>query len=292
MAALIPFSFLPQKLVFRFSRKFFGVQRFFSALFPATKDDLIQAGFPVTAREYLAASLFATMVNAAIVFAAILALEVATKVNLSPYAVLFSVAVFAASFASCVFYPKVVATRKARSLNVYLIPAVRQLVIELKSGVPLFNAMNSVCEGYGEISSLFRRTVQRINAGTPDVDAIMDAAQETPSPQLRKALWQISNALKVGSDVGDALDALAQGFEKERVEEIRRYGQELAPWMMIYMLAAIILPSLGMAMLIVLASFFEIAVPKIALAGALAFLLVFQIFFANFVSTRRPAVSM
>jgi flagellar protein FlaJ len=292
MAAILPFSFLPQKLVLRLSKNLLGAQKFFSALFPGIKDDLVQAGFPVSAREYVAASLFAAIANAVIISVVMLALEVATKASLLHYALLFAVIVFAATFATCVFYPRIVAVRKARALNIHLIPAIRQLVIELKSGVPLFNAMNSICEGYGEVSVLFRKTVQWIDAGTPDVDAIMDAAQETPSLQLRKALWQISNALKVGSDVGNALDALAQSLEKERIEEIKRYGQELAPWMMIYMLAAIILPSMGVAMLIVLASFFDIAVPNIALAGALVFIAGFQIFFANFVSTRRPAVAV
>jgi hypothetical protein len=59
---------------------------------------------------------------------------------------------------------------------------------------------------------------------------------------------------------------------------------------MLYMMAAVVVPSLGITMLIVISSFMSIQIPKFILPLALVFLIGFQLFFANFVSSRRPNV--
>ena len=132
--------------------------------------------------------------------------------------------------------------------------------------------------------------MSRFNSGVSDLDVLSDAARENPSFQFRKVLWQVSNALKVGSDVGSALEVIVNDLEKEKIDEIRKYGQELAPWTMIYMMAAVVLPSLGIALLIVITSFLAVELPSFTLAIVLAFLVIFQLFFMNFVASRRPLI--
>ena len=166
----------------------------------------------------------------------------------------------------------------------------RQLATMVKSGVPLFNAMASISSEYGEVSKEFGKIVQRINSGTPDLEALAEASTSNPSHQFRRVLWQISNALKVGSDVGRVLELQIDELTRERVDQIRRYGQELSPWTMIYMMAAVILPSLGVTMMIVVVGFLDVSVPKAVLGGVLVGLIGFQILFMNFVNSRRPAI--
>jgi hypothetical protein len=59
---------------------------------------------------------------------------------------------------------------------------------------------------------------------------------------------------------------------------------------MIYMLAAIVVPSLGITMMLVIISFLGIEVPKLVFAGVMVFIIGFQLFFMDFVKSRRPAV--
>ncbi|HLD76271.1 MAG TPA: type II secretion system F family protein, partial [Candidatus Norongarragalinales archaeon] len=132
--------------------------------------------------------------------------------------------------------------------------------------------------------------VRRINAGTSELDALSEASQQNPSLGFQRALWQLTNALKVGSDVSRVVESLVDEFIGEQKDQIRRYGQELSPWAMLYMMLAVVVPSLGVTMMLVVASFAKFSIPLIFLGGVIAFLVFFQLFFMNFISTRRPSV--
>ena len=286
----IPFSFLPPKVVLGLAKNTKNAGNFVAALFPSLEDDLLHARVPATPREYAAVALIAAPLNAVVVGVLVFVLGSALKTDLLVPSLLVALFVGAASFITIIFYPKIIAMQRVRLLERDLIPATRQLIIELKSGVPLFNALASVSSDYGDVSEEFRKIVTRINNGVPELDALAEASHENPSFQFRKVLWQVSNALKVGSDVGAALEAIVEELTRERVNEIRRYGQELSPWTMLYMMAAVVVPSLGVTMMIVISSFMSIQIPKFILPMGIAFLIGFQLFFANFVSSRRPNV--
>ncbi len=286
----IPFSVIPPRVLVGPSRKLIQTGRFVSAFFPGLHDSLLEAGYELPAREYAALALTVSLVNV-LVFGLALTLVVLLSGSGSWLpAIAITLALGVASFTTAVFYPQIIARRRQRALENQLIPALRQLLIELRSGVPLFNAMASLTTDYGEVSEEFRTIVRKINAGTSDLDALSEATASNPSQQFRNVLLQISNALKVGSDLGNALEAQVTELTRQRVDQIRRYGQELSPWTMIYMMAAVIIPSVGVAMLTVIVGFLNISIPSISLVVILIGLICFQVFFLNFVASRRPAV--
>lgn len=286
----IPFSVLPPKIVLALSKRTKNAGNFVATLFSGIEEDLVHAQINVSAREYAAIALIVAPFNALVFGALVLAVGLAVRINVVIPLAMTVVLVGVASFFTLLIYPKIISMRRSRLLEKELIPATRQLIIELKSGVPLFNAMASISSDYGEVSREFKKMVTKINNGVPELDALADSSHENPSLQYRKVLWQISNALKTGSDVGSALEVILDELTRERVNQIRRYGQELSPWTMLYMLAAVVLPSLGVTLLIVISSFLSVPVPKIVLPAVLVFLLGFQLFFMNLVSSRRPAV--
>jgi len=288
---LIPFSLLPPKVLEKTSRPFANVGIFLSAFSPFLHDSLLQAEYEYSSREYAAMAFTSALINGVVMTALFLFFAVITK-NPGFYApaVVLGAMVFGSSLLTILYYPQIISTRRMRQLEIQLIPATRQLLIEIKSGVPLFNAMASISSEYGEVSKEFKKMVQRINSGTPDLEALAEASTANPSHQFRRILWQISNALKVGSDVGHVLELQIEELTRERVDQIRKYGQELSPWTMIYMMAAVIIPSLGITMLIVIVGFLDVVVPKTILAVVLAGLIGFQVFFMNFVNSRRPAI--
>jgi flagellar protein FlaJ len=258
--------------------------------FPNLKAKLAQAEIEMPSREYAAAALISASVNAVFIFVLLALFSILAGIDMLAVAAVIAAVVGVVSFLTVVYYPQIIATRRTRRLQDNLVPAVRQLVIELKSGVPLFQALTSVCSDYGEVSEEFKKIVKRINAGEDEVEVLGEASRRIPSVQFQKVLWQISNALKVGSDVSAALESILSDLMKEKVDEIHRYGQELSPWTMIYMMAAIILPSLGITMMIVILSFLGVEVPTIVFGAVLTFLALFQLFFMNFIETRRPAL--
>ena len=287
----IPFSLLPPPVLEGVSRNFSNAGTFGAAFFPSLRDWLVQAESEYSSRQYAAMAFTAALVNAAVLGGLFLFLAFTTgNPALAVPALVLTLVIFAASFATIIYYPQIVAKRRMRALETQLISAIRQLLIEIKSGVPLFNAMASISVDYGEVSKEFKKIVQKINSGTPELDALADATTENPSHQFRKVLWQVSNALKTGSDVAKVLELQVDELTKERVDQIRKYGQELSPWTMVYMMTAVILPSLGVTMMIVIVGFLDVTIPKIILAVVISGLIFFQLFFMNFVGSRRPAI--
>ncbi|MGC8851261.1 MAG: type II secretion system F family protein [Candidatus Micrarchaeia archaeon] len=290
MRAEFPFSVLPSRVLLFLARSQKGFGGFAASFMPFLKDEMEEAGLTLSVAEYAAAAFvnaFATGAVAA--FVVWLAVSAAGASALVP-ALLVCLVVGVASFFTTVSFPRVLARRRARLLERDLIPATQQLLIELRSGVILFNAMASVSDGYGELSAEFKKIVRRIDSGTPEIDALQDAARVSPSLQFKRLLWQASNALKMGSDVSEAIEAILADLVRLRMDEIKRYGQELSPWTLVFLMAGIIVPSLGVTLLVVLGSFFNLVIPSVVLLGVLFYLVVFHLFFLNFVGSRRPVV--
>lgn len=281
---------LPPKLVFSLSKKILGLGDLLCEALPNLKEDLIQAEIEIKAREWAAISLVVGFSNTLIVLLILSLLMLVTKLNLFWLVALFSIMVFFASLVTVLFYPKIIVSKRMRRLENDLIPACRQLLIELKSGVSLFQALASVSSDYGEVSKEFRKIVKRINSGIPEIDALSDASREAPSFSFRRVLWQVSNALKIGSDIGSALEIITKDLEREQADKIRKYGQELSPWTMIYMMAAVVVPSLGITLVIVIMSFLNISLPSFSIYLVIIYLIIFQLFYMNFISSRRPYV--
>jgi flagellar protein FlaJ len=286
----LPFAPFPQSVMRRFSKYFYVFSDSVMRGVPSLKTDLTQAKLDIDPYEYSATVMITALFYFFLFIFLFLFLGKALAVNFFPINIILSLAAAGFMLFSGLFYPKIVIRRRMRELNKNLVPALRHLFIEVKSGVPLFNALAGVTKGYGEVSFEFKRVVKDINAGSKEIDALNDAVKRNPSFSFRRAIWQISNAITSGADIGGALQAIIEDLTKEQVTAIRRYGQELNPWTMIYMVAAVIIPSLGITFLVVISAFSGAVIPKIIYPLIAAELLGFQIFFMNFVKSKRPAI--
>lgn len=287
----IPFTLLPPAALSRLAahQPFSGLGNIAATLSPGLQLELLQAKNDYRHHAYASAAVAASLINALFVLA--LALIVSVRLQgIIVIGVAASLVVGAASFATIISYPRIMALQRARRLEKHLIPAMRQLLVQVKSGVPLFDGITSLTEGYGELSREFESFVKKVNAGVSMESALEEEARLNPSVSFRRILWQVSNTLKSGSDVGASLDAIVAELTRERIDEIRRYGLELNPLTMLYMLLAVIVPSLGITMGLVIASFLSVDVPSIIFAFVLAMMLGFQLLFSDLVSRRRPAV--
>ncbi|MFH1750405.1 MAG: type II secretion system F family protein [Candidatus Micrarchaeota archaeon] len=288
----VPFSLLPPPVVVRLSKAklFENIGNVMSTFFPSLHQELLQVESNVNNREYSSMAIVASLFNSLFILVLGLIIMGVTTDPILPLVVLGVLAIGSISFITIMMYPRIIAKKRARRLENELVPAMRQLLIQVKSGVPLYEAMTGVCDGYGEVSLEFRKMVRKINAGISMETVVEDKSKTTASLQFRRVLWQINNALKVGTDVGKALEEIISDLVLEKIDDIRRYGQELSPWTMIYMLAAIVTPSLGITMMLVIISFLGVDVPKIVFAAVIIFIIMFQLFFTDFVRSRRPAV--
>lgn len=187
-------------------------------------------------------------------------------------------------------YPQLVAVRRMRKLERDLLNALQHILIEIKSGVPLFNSLIGVSEEYGEISEEFKIIVTEINAGLSEIEAFQRASLRNPSLHFRRSLWQLTNAMKAGSDISSAVESIVKNMVAEQIVEIRKYGQELNPFTLMYMLFSVIMPTLGITFLIILSSFSGLNIPEYLFALIIMFLGMFQYFYMGIIKTKRSTM--
>jgi len=198
---------------------------------------------------------------------------------------------YAGMFLYMLKMPALNIAKKRREIDSEVLFAGRYLLIEFWSGVPVFDALKSVSKNYGTISNYFAEIVEMVEAGVPMEDAIDQAIELTPSPRLRKLLWQIVNSLRTGSDISNSLEVILNQIEREQMIEVKGYGRKLNSLALFYMMIAVILPALGGIMLVVVSSFTGITVNVSVLLVIVAFLAFIQLMFISIIKTSRPAVA-
>lgn len=265
-----------------------------SSLFPNLKKELIQAEMDEEDDiRYLAKCIFQSIQLG--LFAAIglgASGYILGSTNIYWYSIgLFFAILFFGSF-TFAKRPQMRAKKRTRHLDAELPYALRHILIEVKSGISIYQAMVSVTSGYGEASDEFQKIVADIHTGKSEVQALEAAVLRNPSKKFRRALWQIINALKSGADVSDTLESLVSSIMDEQILAVEKYGKELNPYTLMYMIAAIIVPSLGVTFMMILSSFTGVKLSASFFYMIMIGLIIFQMVFINIVKSKRPVVKV
>jgi len=293
----IPFSPLPLNKVLDYSRSLglMGLGSRVSKLFPQLSLYLFQSETHLDNDEYTTIAIFTGFFWFLFIFTAGILLSFMTQLPANYLFIVFvsSSAVFLLSFFYIMFYPKVLVTRRTRLLEKDLLFALRHLMVQSKSGIPLFDSIASVARSnYGLVSREFNEVVRKISTGIRDVDALEELALKNPSLYLRRSLWQISNAIRAGADMGSILEVIITNLSNEQRILVRKYGSQLNPLAFIYMMFGVIMPSLGIALLITLSSFTGLPIKAYFFWIILSFLVLFKFNFLGIVKSRRPSVEV
>lgn len=295
MKKRIPFVPFPIKMAKQIAKPFYSWGNKLLKIFPGLSVRLEQAEIDIQPREYLAIAFFSFLFwSITIMFSfSIITFFISVPETFIFIIVAVSEIIGFLSFVYIILYPKLIITRKVKDLEKNLLFALRHLYIQVKSGVPLFEGLVSVSNGnYGLVSKELEECTKKISTGREQTVALEELALKNPSLDFRRILWQITSAIKTGADLGNTLESIVQNLSDEHKVAIRRYGSQLNPLSMMYMMLAVIIPSLGITFLIIFSSFSGFAVTEtvfIVIAIALAF---FQFSFIGIVKSRRPAVEL
>ena len=204
--------------------------------------------------------------------------------------VVFIPIIFVLLFFYLLKLPDVKISRKEKGITKEIIFAGRHLIIELESGVPLYNAFINISKNYEVIGSYFKEIVNKVDLGTSMEDALTEAIEYIPSDDFRRLLWQILNSIRTGSNISQSLTSVLEQIAREQKIEVNKYSKKLNPYAMFYMIIAVILPSLGITILVVLSSFADFEL-SLTIFMVIAFLLAFvQFMFLSMIKFSRPAV--
>jgi flagellar protein FlaJ len=255
---------------------------------PGLNLKLLQAGMVDTEVEFVKKTIFtAFYITTGILVSLALLLS---KINVS---VIFMIFVFPLMFIMMFFYfikfPDMRIMKIEREINKEIVFAGRFLVIELESGIPIYEAFNHVAKNYPVIGKYFRNIIHDIDMGTTIDAALNKAVELTPSQNFRRVLWQIINSMTTGADVSKSLNSVIEQVVREQRIELSEYGRKLNPLAMFYMIVAVILPSIGVTMFVILVSFLSIKLSLSSLLIIAALMGFVQFLFYSVVKSSRPA---
>lgn len=288
----LPYTFLPPPVIMKGSKLFLKPAKKFLPMFPFLGLSLKQTSIKEHAERYLAMCMLASMIFfifiSFVLTFMLFAFRMENAVIVGPIiSLVFSFFVFIQQ----VFYPKMLSRKKIRGIEQNLLPALQNVLIQLNSGVPIFNILTNIAGGdYGELSKEFDKAVRDINAGRSQVDALEEIATNNPSTLFRRAIWQLVNGMKAGADMSTVMAEIIDSLGEQQLIQIQNYGSQLSPLAMFYMLGAVIVPSLSVTFIIILSSFIALSpsMTKIAFWSLLVFAVFLQIMFLGIIRSRRP----
>ena len=96
--------------------------------------------------------------------------------------------------------------------------------------------------------------------------------------------------MKAGSNLSIVINETINSLIEEQNIQIQRYGSQLNPLAMFYMLIAVIVPSLGVTFITVLGTIIALdkATIKLLFWGIFIVVIFFQIMFLGAIKSRRP----
>ncbi|MCB9358930.1 type II secretion system F family protein [Candidatus Woesearchaeota archaeon] len=293
----IPFLVLPIPILEKLYRHFLIIAHLFeNTLFANFTLKLQQAKLDANSRKYIAYCVV-NDIFAGIIFGGLFGLFSTKAKNLTMpplmIGILCGIFFFFFMMLQQRAAPEVYIKKRIDSIEQNTLPALQNILIQLRSGIPLFDVLvNVAASDYGEVSKEIMGVVKKINGGIPQVEALERMALENPSSIFRSAIWQMVNGMKTGSNLSDILRDIMNELAEEQLLQVEEYGATLSPLTMFYMIMGVILPAIGVNFLIVIAAFMNLDPAPIQglFWGVLGMNIMTQMVFINIIRTKRPAL--
>lgn len=262
-----------------------------ASVFPTLKTQLRIAHIPYTTIQFVNKNLKISAIYA-LMFTA-LSFFVLKKAKLPLFFLVLAYLIFfVLMFQYSLAGVKAKIKKREREIDKEVLFVGRYLLVKLYSGRPLLNALVETANSRGIAAKYMKEVVDDISTGSTIEDALNNAMIYSPSEKLRKILFQVNNALQLGIDVTGPLESVLEEITKELELEIKKYGKKLNTLVIFYMLAAVIVPSLGMAMFIVISSFLNFPITFRGLLIFVFFIVVLQFIFMTLFRSIRPSTNL
>ena len=257
-------------------------------------NDLRSVGAGVDGDLYLTASFFSALLYGilfGILFFVLAFVIPDQRAAATKFGIGFGFILFFMFFFLHAIHPGIIKRKIAVRQNKDLLFALREIVMSVDSGVPLFDSMKGVSlANYGYVSRDLGKVVKKIESGVFERDALQTLAIESENEYLRRAAWQIVNALETGARVSSALAGITDVLEKQINREIKDYSSNLNFIMLIYMLIAAAIPSLGVTFMVLLSAFSGSGINQTTIYLVLGTSFFVQAMVLGYAATTRPAI--
>ena len=124
-------------------------------------------------------------------------------------------------------------TRRISRLEAEFPAMVRDISLSVKSGMTLRGAMSVAAGGqYGALTKAIKQMDNMISWGVSFDDALLHFAKKYPTSLIRRTVFTLIEASRMGGQLGEILEGIATDVEETKALEKRR-GSETKPYLMV-----------------------------------------------------------
>ncbi len=182
--------------------------------------------------------------------------------------------------------------RLSRELDKEVLFAGRYILLKISAGEPLMKVLYDAAKSYGVAGDFFKGIVMAINTGTPVEEALETAREVTPSIKFKKILYPIVVSIKTGAEIGKTLKETIDSIKEELSIEIKAYGKKLNTIVLLYLVLAVVFPSLGLGLSSIFLTFLGIEISPFFYGVILLFLALVEYFFIVMIKVNRPTINL
>ena len=190
------------------------------------------------------------------------------------------------------YYPKIRDSRNYDDLNLELPYALRHMGTELKSGKGLYDTIQTISNAdYGSFSMELKRAIEEIKYGESSEDALLNVSKRVNSDGLTRAIQQIIGTLRVGGNLANSLNIIANDISFDMQIKLKEYSQKLNGFILIYTFIAILGPVLLLIMLMAASTIMGDIIPSdVILLIYVVFFPAIVVFLAIFIKKLEPKI--
>ncbi|MFP4403567.1 MAG: type II secretion system F family protein [Candidatus Woesearchaeota archaeon] len=293
----IPFVYFPLKPAVNFSKRAKFISNFLNKIFPDTKFALKTTNLKYKTDEFFTHMFFNSILwfifISIFLFSLLIILEARSFIESIYFALGLGFFLFFIILLVTIRYPSIIAGKKTEEIEKNLVFALKDLLLQVSAGKPLFDSMVAVSKAnYGQVSLEFDKTAKNVQSGMSMEKALEEMVLRNNSDFLKRTVWQILNVIKSGSNLKTALKIVIDDMLSNHKDKIKGYAQELNMWSLIYMLFAVAIPTIGSTVMLILTSFSGGGLNEITFITFGVMCLFVQIIIIGLIQSRRPAINM
>ena len=124
-------------------------------------------------------------------------------------------------------------TRRTGKLEAEFPAMVRDISLSVKSGMTLKGAMSIAAGGqYGALTPAIKQIDNMMSWGVSFEDALLHFAKKYPTPLIRRTIFTLIEASRMGGQLGEILEGVATDAEETKALE-RKRSSETKPYLMV-----------------------------------------------------------
>ena len=167
----------------------------------------------------------------------------------------------------------------------------RDMLIQVNSGIPLFNTLENLGNSsYKHVGPEFRSVATNVKGGSSLIDELESMAIRTQSEYLKKVAWQLVTSIRAGANLSSTIKGIVKLLVDYQFSLFKSFNAELNFIILIYLMIAAVLPTIGTTVMVIFSVFGMLGVTPEIFAGVVALGFMGQIGIIGYVKMKRPSL--